>query len=59
MKNFLDPVTVDKITIAKKNTDDSLWKEIDKSQVEKKYGGNQENRNEYYPFKIPQAVYKP
>lgn len=26
VKNFLDPVTVDKITIAKKNTDDSMWK---------------------------------
>lgn len=33
VKNFLDPVTVDKITIVKKNTDDSIWKEIDKSQI--------------------------
>ena len=41
VKNFLDPVTVEKINIAKKNTDSSIWKEIDKSQIEKKYGGTQ------------------
>ena len=33
VKNFLDPVTVDKISIVKKNTDDSLWKIFDKSQI--------------------------
>lgn len=33
VKNFLDPITVEKITIAKKNTDDSMWNEIDKSQI--------------------------
>ncbi len=26
VKNFLDPITVEKITIAKKNTDDNMWK---------------------------------
>jgi len=44
VKNFLDPITVDKITIAKKNTDESLWKTMDKSQVEKKFGGTIPNR---------------
>lgn len=44
VKNFLDPITVDKITIAKKNTDESLWKIMDKSQVEKKFGGTIPNR---------------
>jgi hypothetical protein len=33
VKNFLDPITVDKITIAKKNTDDSIWKIYDKTQI--------------------------
>ncbi len=33
VKNFLDPITVDKINIIKKNTDDSLWKLFDKSQI--------------------------
>lgn len=33
VKNFLDPVTVEKISIVKKNTDDSLWKIFDKSQI--------------------------
>jgi hypothetical protein len=33
IKNFLDPVTVDKIIIAKKNTDDSMWKIYDKGQI--------------------------
>lgn len=33
VKNFLDPVTVDKINIIKKNTDDSIWKIHDKSQI--------------------------
>jgi hypothetical protein len=33
VKNFLDPVTVDKVTIAKKNTDDSIWKFYDKGQI--------------------------
>ena len=44
VKNFLDPITVDKITIAKKNTDESLWKIMDKSQIEKKFGGTIPNR---------------
>lgn len=44
VKNFLDPITVDKITIAKKNTDESLWKIMDKSQIEKKFGGTMPNR---------------
>ena len=34
IKNFLDPITVDKINIIKKNTDDSLWKLFHKDQVE-------------------------
>lgn len=33
VKNFLDPITVDKITIAKKNTDDGFWKLYDKTQI--------------------------
>jgi hypothetical protein len=33
-KNFLDPITVDKINIVKKNTDESLWKLFHKDQVE-------------------------
>lgn len=56
VKNFLDPVTVDKITIVKKNTDDSLWKIYDKSQLEKKYGGTQPDRTTFHPFRIPPAV---
>ena len=56
VKNFLDPVTVDKISIVKKNTDDSLWKMFDKSQIEKKYGGTLPDLTSYYPFKIPCAV---
>jgi len=56
VKNFLDPITVDKITIAKKNTDDSMWKIYDKSQIEQKYGGSQTNRIKFYPFQIPKAV---
>ena len=32
---------------------------MDKSQIEKKYGGHQENKDKFYPFKVPPAVYKP
>lgn len=56
VKNFLHAVTVDKITIAKKNTDDSLWKHYDKSQIEVKYGGTMPDKTVFYPFQIPQAV---
>lgn len=56
VKNFLDPVTVDKINIIKKNTDDSIWKTHDKNQIEQKYGGTQPNKTTFYPFKIPKAV---
>ena len=55
VKNFLDPVTVDKIHIIKKNTDDHLWKLYDKNQIEQKYGGTQPNKTSFYPFKIPKA----
>jgi hypothetical protein len=34
VKNFLDPVTVDKIHIIKKNTDEHLWKLYNKNQIE-------------------------
>lgn len=33
VKNFLDQVTVDKVSLVKKNTDESLWKLYDKSQI--------------------------
>jgi hypothetical protein len=33
VKNFLDPITVEKIHIIKKNTDDSLWKLFHKDQI--------------------------
>jgi len=56
VKNFLHAVTVDKITIAKKNTDDSLWKYYDKSQIEVKYGGTMPDKTVFYPFQIPEAV---
>lgn len=56
VKNFLDPVTVDKIHIIKKNTDDHLWKLYHKDQIEQKYGGTQPNRTNFYPFKIPKAA---
>lgn len=56
VKNFLDPVTVEKVTIVKKNTDDTLWKIFDKSQIEKKYGGTLPDITSYLPFRIPAAV---
>lgn len=56
VKNFLHQVTVDKITIAKKGTDDSLWKHIDKSQIEVKYGGTMPDKTSFYPFQIPKAT---
>ena len=44
---FLDPVTVDKIKINKTNTDKSMFDNIDPSQVEQKFGGQQPNRTTY------------
>lgn len=54
---FLDPVTVEKIKIAKTNTEKSIFDNIDPSQVEQKFGGKQPNRNQFWPFQVPEAVY--
>ena len=47
---FLDPVTVEKIKIAKTNTEKSIFDNIDPSQVEQKFGGKQPNRNQFWYF---------
>ena len=54
---FLDKVTVDKIKISKSSSDKDMWNLCDPSQVEKKYGGKQEDRKEYWPFGFPQGVF--
>lgn len=56
VKNFLSQVTVDKISMERKSTDESLWKYYDKSQIEKKYGGTQPDKTSFYPMMIPKAV---
>ena len=43
----LDPVTVDKVTISKTNTDKKLFEVCKPSQIEEKYGGKQPDRKRY------------
>ena len=44
---FLDPVTVDKVTISKSNTDKKFWDVCKPSQIEEKFGGKQPNRTDF------------
>ena len=47
VSTFLDPITVDKVTISKTNTDKKLFDIVSPSQIEEKYGGKQPNRKQY------------
>ena len=53
IKPFLDPVTIDKISIAKANVSTSLLSFFNPYQVEEKYGGKARNLEVYWPPAFP------
>lgn len=53
LKPFLDPVTIDKISIAKGNVATNVIKYFNPYQVEERYGGRAPNLNVFWPPVFP------
>ncbi|OMJ73919.1 hypothetical protein SteCoe_27301 [Stentor coeruleus] len=53
LKPFLDPVTIDKISIAKGNVATNIIKYFNPYQVEERYGGKSPNLNVFWPPVFP------
>lgn len=56
-KKFLDEVTIEKISIASKNSPENLLTKCNHSQIEKKYGGATNDIEQYWPITIRSRVY--
>jgi hypothetical protein len=48
-KAFVEETTALKINISTKAGDANMWNHIDKSQIEKRYGGEAEDLTEFWP----------
>jgi len=58
IKPLLEETTTAKINFSKDSTNADMWKHINKSQVEERFGGNAKNiENTYWPPKAPSNDY--
>jgi hypothetical protein len=52
VKVFMEETTQLKINISSSGNDDKMWAHMNKSQIEKRYGGEAEDLTEFWPPKI-------
>jgi len=57
VKPLMEETTAAKINLVKDSTTEDMWKHIDKSQVEKKYGGTSESPKQLWPPVFPSEKY--
>lgn len=58
IKSLLEETTTQKINFSKESTNEDMWKHVNKSQVEEKFGGTAKNIEvDFWPPKVPSGDY--
>mmetsp|Transcript_35566 Transcript_35566/g.32050 ORF Transcript_35566/g.32050 Transcript_35566/m.32050 type:complete len:292 (+) Transcript_35566:118-993(+) len=57
VKPLLEETTANKIHFTKEGVNEEMWTHINKTQVEKRFGGNAENNEKFWPPQFPSEQY--